>query len=270
MALNSQFLPSIFQPTESTLNIEPRCKPRPFPKAKENWLDEFRSQTRKDRIKWDTKLYSSNKKFHRLSLYEQIDELVDVAANEFAEWINRLGSDDNNRLNCETIKQLFSIGIEDDVSRSISICFKHRPAISSELAEMFDCPEVPITIHHSYIRPIYNRNIFSAGNRTLCGASKSCRSTLVSTNRYSPSESREKIENIRYEFPRRNSFRKIFVRRHRTFEVHTAYSNRYNQIYSQNFSQANQVTCRIFERESTNPKTEVSYGHRRISDATET
>lgn len=133
---------SIFQPSECTMNVEPRCKPRPFPNAKENWLDEFRSQTRKDRVKWDTKLYSGNKKFHRQTLYEQIDELVDVAANEFAEWINRLGSDDKNRLNCETIKQLFSIGIEDDVSKSISISFKQRPAISRELADMFDCPEV--------------------------------------------------------------------------------------------------------------------------------
>lgn len=146
------------------MNIEPRCKPRPLTNAKENWLDEFRSQTRKDRIKWDTKLYSGNKKFHRQTLYEQIDELVDCAANEFAEWINRLGSDDKNRLNCETIKQLFAIGIEDDVSKSISIYFKHRPAISRELADMFDCPEVMITIHHFYALLIHDRNVFSAVN----------------------------------------------------------------------------------------------------------
>lgn len=122
--------------------MEPRCKPRPLPNAKENWLDEYRSQTRKDRIKWDSKLYSRSRKFHHQTLYEQIDELADVAANEFAEWINTLGSDEKNRLNCKTIKQLFSIGIEDDVSKSISIGLKQRPAIPSELAEMFDCPEV--------------------------------------------------------------------------------------------------------------------------------
>lgn len=128
-----------------TVNIEPRTKPRPLPNVKEHWLDEYRSQTRKDRIKWNTKLYSRTKKFHHQTLYEQIDELADVAANEFAEWINTLGSDEKNRLNCETIKQLFSIGIEDDVSKSISIGMIQRPAISRELADMFDCPEVDIT-----------------------------------------------------------------------------------------------------------------------------
>lgn len=139
--------------------MEPRCKPRPLPNVKENWLDEYRSQTRKDRIKWDSKLYSRSRKFHHQTLYEQIDELADVAANEFADWINLLGSDEKNRLNCNTIKQLFSIGIEDDVSKSISIGLKQRPAIPSELAEMFDCPEVSrfndfasfTTIHTYYI-----------------------------------------------------------------------------------------------------------------------
>lgn len=124
------------------MNIDARPEPRPLPNAKRNCLDEYCSQTRSDRVKWDTKLYSRSKKFHHQTLYEQIEDLVDVAANEFAEWINTLGSDEKNRLNRDTIKQLFAIDIEDDVSKSISIGMKRRPAISRELAEMFDCPEV--------------------------------------------------------------------------------------------------------------------------------
>lgn len=81
-------------------------------------------------------------------MYEQIDELADVAAREFADWINTLSSDEKNRLNCDTIKQLFSISIEDDVSKSISIGFKQRPTISRELADMFDCPEVGLRGSH--------------------------------------------------------------------------------------------------------------------------
>lgn len=154
----------IFQRTEVTVNIEPRCEPRPLSNAKKNWLDEYRSQTRKDRIKWDTKLYSRSKRFQHQTLYEQIDELADIAATEFADWINTLASDEKNRLNCETIKQLFSISIEDDVSKSISIGLKQRPAISRELADMFDCPEVHNTTIFPYfhVHLTYVKNEFSA------------------------------------------------------------------------------------------------------------
>lgn len=105
-------------------------------------MDEYLLQTRNDRIKWNTKLYARVKKFRHQTLYEQIDELADIAAKEFADWMNTLGSDEKNLSNCETIKQLFSISIEDDVSKSISISLKPRPTISRELADMFDCSEV--------------------------------------------------------------------------------------------------------------------------------
>lgn len=40
------------------------------------------------------------------------------------------------------VKQLFSIGIEDDISHSVCVQMVHKPVVSQELAEMFDCPEV--------------------------------------------------------------------------------------------------------------------------------
>lgn len=65
---------------ELKLNIEPRCDQRPLPNLKTNWLDEFRAQIRKDRIKWNSKLYQFEKQFESKTLYEQIDELMDIVS----------------------------------------------------------------------------------------------------------------------------------------------------------------------------------------------
>lgn len=42
------------------------------------------------------------------------------------------------------IKKLFSIEIEDDISRSICVQMIERPVVPQEIAEMFDCPEVSV------------------------------------------------------------------------------------------------------------------------------
>lgn len=64
------------------------------------------------------------------------------AASDFAEEINKLCDDESQHLSKEMIKKLFSIGVENDLSRSIQVNSIVRPAVQSQLALMFDCPQV--------------------------------------------------------------------------------------------------------------------------------
>lgn len=64
------------------------------------------------------------------------------AASDFAEEINKLCDDESQHLSKEMIKKLFSIGVESDLSRSIQVNSIVRPAVHSQLALMFDCPQV--------------------------------------------------------------------------------------------------------------------------------
>lgn len=45
------------------------------------------------------------------------------------------------------IKQLFSIDIENDISRSVFVKKVQKPVVSEEIAEMFECPNV-ISLQH--------------------------------------------------------------------------------------------------------------------------
>lgn len=145
---------------DQTVIIEPKCDPRPIPNAKPHWLSEFCSQTRRDRIKWNSKLHQYSKHFSAKSLYEQVEELVDIvsaavvvlihrlnpgtlqAAEEFTDWLNKLSSDKQNEMSKEMIKQLFALGIEDNVQKSMNVQMKLRPSVAQEVANMFECPEV--------------------------------------------------------------------------------------------------------------------------------
>lgn len=148
-----------------------------------NWLVKFCKQNQKDRIKWDSKLHQSKTRFARKTMYEQAEDLIDIvsicfplklnekwiftsklyqakcsmilqAASDFAEEINKLCDDESQNLSKGMIKKLFSIGVESDLSRSMQVNSIVRPAVHSQLALMFDCPQV-IHLKFSWI----SRNI---------------------------------------------------------------------------------------------------------------
>lgn len=65
------------------------------------------------------------------------------SAEDFAQRINNLLTDDKqHQLSKEMIKQLFSIDIENDISRSLFVKKVQKPVVPEEIAEMFECPEV--------------------------------------------------------------------------------------------------------------------------------
>lgn len=112
-------------------------------KSATNWLAEYSSTVRRDRVKWNTKLYARRSSFDAKKLHEQIDELIDITAKEFANWLNTL-SNEESEFSAKTAKQLFSIDVDSEISRSIAIDLQQRPAVDSTLADVFQCPEVSI------------------------------------------------------------------------------------------------------------------------------
>lgn len=64
------------------------------------------------------------------------------SANDFAECINKLTDDKQHQITKEWIKKLFPIEIESEISNSLFVHKVHRPYVSKEIAELFECPDV--------------------------------------------------------------------------------------------------------------------------------
>ncbi|XP_055296833.1 uncharacterized protein LOC129565707 [Sitodiplosis mosellana] len=124
--------------------VESRLEPKPLYETKTNWIYEYCGKIRKDRVIWDTKLYAASRKFKNKSMYEQVEELMDISAEDFAECINKLTDDESQKISKEMIKKLFSIEIEKDLSHSLFVQKIHKPVVSQEIAQLFECPELAI------------------------------------------------------------------------------------------------------------------------------
>ncbi|XP_001649602.2 uncharacterized protein LOC5565273 [Aedes aegypti] len=115
------------------LKIDPKTKPRELKLKEVNWMENFLKKTRKERIQWQTKLYKSDKKLLEKPLFEQVEELIDLGAQDFAEWLNTLGAEKSN-ITKDIIKQLFSIGVEGDSAKALYVEPKEIRAIPVEVA----------------------------------------------------------------------------------------------------------------------------------------
>lgn len=74
------------------------------------------------------------------------------SAEDFAQRINNLLTDDKqHQLSKEMIKQLFSIDIENDISRSLFVKKVQKPVVPEEIADMFECPEVIIVARYAFV-----------------------------------------------------------------------------------------------------------------------
>ena len=64
------------------------------------------------------------------------------SAQDFAEWLNSLGSEDKSNINKEVIKELFSIGIEGDTSKALYVEPKLKKSVPIKVARSLNVPEV--------------------------------------------------------------------------------------------------------------------------------
>ncbi|XP_035795564.1 uncharacterized protein LOC118468644 [Anopheles albimanus] len=98
-----------------------------------NWMEQFLRRTSNERIRWQTKYYCTDRKLLDKPLFQQIEELIDLGAQDFAEWLNGLGAEKSN-ITKDIIKQLFSIEIEEEIARAIRVETREVRAIPTEAA----------------------------------------------------------------------------------------------------------------------------------------
>lgn len=73
---------------DNRIYVEPRIKPKPLHDTKTNWIDEYSKKVPKERVIWDSKLYSDWKDFNKKTMYEQIEDLIDIVSLIFVPQID--------------------------------------------------------------------------------------------------------------------------------------------------------------------------------------
>lgn len=54
--------------------------PKPLHETKTNWIDKYCKSAPKERVIWDSILYSEWKDFDKKSMYEQVEDLMDIVS----------------------------------------------------------------------------------------------------------------------------------------------------------------------------------------------
>lgn len=126
------------------LRIEPRLIERPLDVGVDNWLSSYVKKLKKERIVWQTKLFKDNKSIHEKPLFEQTEELIDIAADCFAKWLKNM--DEESNINKEFVKQLFSIQVESDASKALHVEPKEINVIPHDVAVLLELSQVNFSI----------------------------------------------------------------------------------------------------------------------------
>lgn len=113
---------------------------------KESWMSEFICLDKKDRIKWDSKIYRKDKDIYEKPLFEQAEIMMDAAAERFSEWINQIGSDRSLDISKDLLKSLFSVEGGMAWMTGVHIEPKQVHAVPSTVAERWDIPDMAIEL----------------------------------------------------------------------------------------------------------------------------
>jgi hypothetical protein len=122
------------------LNIEPRLGERELNLGINSWLSKYRKLLKNERIVWQTKLFKDNKDIDEKPLFQQTEELIDIAAESFAIWLKNM--DEESNINKEFVKQLFSIQVEGDASKALHVEPKQINVIPHGVANLLGLSEV--------------------------------------------------------------------------------------------------------------------------------
>uniref|UniRef100_A0A336MQ95 CSON005336 protein n=1 Tax=Culicoides sonorensis TaxID=179676 RepID=A0A336MQ95_CULSO len=105
-----------------------------------NWMVDYFRKHNQERVIWQTKLYEKKRRFEDKPLFEQVEELTDLSAKSFVTWLNELGQE-KSEVTEEMIKKLFSIGIEEGVSKALKFGSTHTKVIPDTLATYWNIPK---------------------------------------------------------------------------------------------------------------------------------
>ncbi|XP_053678026.1 uncharacterized protein LOC128728426 [Anopheles nili] len=108
-----------------------------------NWMERFLRRTGHERICWQTKYYRTDRKLLDKPLFQQIEELIDLGAQDFSEWLSGLGAERSN-ITKDIVKQLFSIEIEDEMARAIRVDTRPIRALPTDVARQWNLEHMAI------------------------------------------------------------------------------------------------------------------------------
>lgn len=104
-----------------------------------NWMVDYFRKHNQERVIWQTKLYEKKRRFEDKPLFEQVEELTDLSAKSFVAWLNELGQE-KSEVTEEMIKKLFSIGIEEGVSKALKFGSTHTNVVPDTVASYWSLP----------------------------------------------------------------------------------------------------------------------------------
>ncbi|XP_063706398.1 uncharacterized protein LOC134835449 [Culicoides brevitarsis] len=102
-----------------------------------NWMVDYFKKHNQERVIWQTKLYEKKRRFEDKPLFEQVEELTDLSAKSFVTWLNELGQE-KSEVTEEMIKKLFSIGIEEGVSKALKFGSTHTKVVPDKVASYWN------------------------------------------------------------------------------------------------------------------------------------
>ncbi|XP_023305602.2 uncharacterized protein LOC111687396 [Lucilia cuprina] len=135
------------------LNMDKPLEHKSKTKKKRNWCSTYICKPRKERVRWDSKIYDLERSIWEKTLDEQAEQLMDASAERFTEWINSLGSNRDSDISKEKLKALFSIEGDRTLLASILTEPKEVKAIAKTVADKWNLPEMAIELkYENYIR----------------------------------------------------------------------------------------------------------------------
>lgn len=76
-----QLKPIVIQESLDTkIHVEPPLNPKPLHEVKTNWIDTYCKKQPKERVIWDSKVYSEWKEFTKKPMFEQVEDMMDAVS----------------------------------------------------------------------------------------------------------------------------------------------------------------------------------------------
>ncbi|XP_059616509.1 uncharacterized protein LOC132261631 [Phlebotomus argentipes] len=121
------------------IKIEPVGLPKRLGVEKNNWISEYMRKPKKERVKWQSKLHRVDKSsWHLQPLHDKVEDLVDLAAQDFSDWLNSLASDKSLKtVTKDRIKQLFPVLATGDSLRGLEVEYKDLYILPEEVLEQY-------------------------------------------------------------------------------------------------------------------------------------
>ncbi|XP_011197480.2 uncharacterized protein LOC105222017 [Bactrocera dorsalis] len=120
-----------------------------------NWTSGYICKPRRERVKWDSKIYHLERSLAEKTLDEQAECLMDASAERFTEWLNSVSNNRETDISKAQLKSLFSIEGDRRLLASIQTEPKEVKAIAKAVADKWNLPEMAIELkYENYIKDL--------------------------------------------------------------------------------------------------------------------